>query len=136
MPKRETESQRLRKLIIPALEDTETVRAEGRFHPDFTGNRSYIVITDRRILWRHVGAAWSEKDFPLKQLEFQHVREVRETSTGNRCYFAVAYDRPQASVLGFARPHKAAAIVFGFSRPNTAAANALRERMRELGMSV
>jgi uncharacterized RDD family membrane protein YckC len=118
---KKTESQRLHELMIPVVDDAETVRAEGRFHPDHTGNRSYIIITDRRILWRHVGAVWSETDFPLHQLEFQDVNEVRETSTGNRSFFEIRLGQPQARV-------------FGFSRPDAAAAVALRERVLELGI--
>src|SRR5687768_12409793 len=115
-----TESQRLRELMAPSLTPAERILAEGRAQTDEMGNRSLVIVTDRRILWRHVGAAWDADRFPLHELSFDSVDRVRER---------VAHGRSHIEMTS-----KKRRVVFEFNRPDATAAAAIRQRVHELGI--
>jgi len=117
---KKTESQHLRELMTTALAADEQVRAEGRAQTDEIGDRSYVIVTVSRILWRDVAAAWAAARFPVHELLFDSVERVRERYARGRSHIELT--------------SKKGRNVFEFNRPDASAAVAIRRRITELGI--
>lgn len=121
MDRRATESQRLHDLLFPLVVSPEAIVAEGRAQTDEMRNRAFLIVTDKRILWRDVGASRMPNHHPLRELRFESVERVRERHDRGRSHIEIVVDGRRE--------------VFEFNRSDAAAANAIRHRLAELHKS-
>ena len=114
-------SAEIRPFVVEAVASHETILAEGRcnawlsanFGP-FVNNPVYIVVTNSRVLCRHLGASRDPVAFPLKELARADIESAEESRNKGRAVFKI-YTRDGKD------------LAFDFSRPQTKVAIALRE---------
>jgi hypothetical protein len=114
-------SQKLHDLMAPALGSDEELRAEGTARHDETGNVAFVMITDRRILWRLFNASYSPDRFPLHELSIGDVSHVYERFEGPRCFLELVGNGERE-------------VIFEFNRSDAKAAAALRQLVHERGI--